>query len=141
MAMKACPYRSDFYAKLGSPLDVVLEQMRAWVTALENIVKQIQAFIEPYASKHCHTKLVWISLCTDISCPACRGSVNTQDVDPPLYPREGCPVNSIYTYTTAFRFRMTKVNCCTFLVCMFKVPEDLLGQHPREQELVSQKWH
>lgn len=50
MAMKACPYRKDFFAKLGSPQDVVLQQMSVWLAALEAIVKQIMAFIEPYSS-------------------------------------------------------------------------------------------
>lgn len=45
--MKATPYRKDFYAKLGSDLAQVKEQLLAWLAALENIVKIIQDF---YAS-------------------------------------------------------------------------------------------
>lgn len=51
MAMKACPYRKDFYEKLGSPEDVVRSECEEWVAALENIVAQIQAFIELYSSR------------------------------------------------------------------------------------------
>lgn len=44
--MKACPYRSDFYAKLGAP-GKVDAQLEAWLSALEKIVARIEAF---YAS-------------------------------------------------------------------------------------------
>lgn len=37
--MKACPYRDDFYGKLGSPKDVMLQDLEAWLSALEKIVK------------------------------------------------------------------------------------------------------
>ncbi|KAK7207904.1 glycolipid transfer protein domain-containing protein [Myxozyma melibiosi] len=47
LAMKATPYRKDFYAKLGSDFAVVKEQLLIWLAALENIVKIIQDF---YAS-------------------------------------------------------------------------------------------
>lgn len=44
--MKACPYRNDFYAKLGSPEDVVRAQLIAWLEALERIVTIMKEFYE-----------------------------------------------------------------------------------------------
>lgn len=38
LAMKACPYRTDFYAKLGSPPEKVDEELEKWLTALETII-------------------------------------------------------------------------------------------------------
>lgn len=49
LAMKACPYRADFYAKLGEPRDVVEREFQEWLKALEAIVTQIQAFLPPYS--------------------------------------------------------------------------------------------
>ncbi|KAK9372857.1 glycolipid transfer protein domain-containing protein [Lipomyces chichibuensis] len=46
LAMKACPYRKDFYAKLGSDYDAVKEQLLTWLAALEQIVKIIQDFYD-----------------------------------------------------------------------------------------------
>ncbi|CCH45790.1 translation initiation factor eIF-3 subunit [Wickerhamomyces ciferrii] len=46
LAMKACPYRKDFFEKLGADQTKVLEQLTAWLEALENIVKIIFAFYE-----------------------------------------------------------------------------------------------
>ncbi|EGG09934.1 uncharacterized protein MELLADRAFT_71146 [Melampsora larici-populina 98AG31] len=45
LAMKACPYRADLYAKLGTP-DRVEVELEKWLTALEKIVQRIQAFYE-----------------------------------------------------------------------------------------------
>lgn len=50
MAMKACPYRKDFYAKLGSPVDVMMAELQEWLSALEKIVAQILAFLPQYSS-------------------------------------------------------------------------------------------
>lgn len=47
LAMKACPYRKDFFAKLGADQEKVLKQLIEWLEALENIVKIIFDF---YAS-------------------------------------------------------------------------------------------
>lgn len=44
LAMKACPYRKDFFAKLGADQARVDEQLAAWVKALEEIVAIIMAF-------------------------------------------------------------------------------------------------
>jgi hypothetical protein len=40
--MKACPYRKDFYEKIGVLNDAALAQMKQWVEALENIIQIIQ---------------------------------------------------------------------------------------------------
>lgn len=44
LAMKACPYRKDFFEKLGADQTKVEEQLRAWLKALEDIVKIILDF-------------------------------------------------------------------------------------------------
>ncbi|KAJ3413426.1 hypothetical protein HDV05_008067 [Chytridiales sp. JEL 0842] len=59
MAMKACPYRADFYQKLGSSEPNFDEQFRTWLAALEKIVAILVAFFtknginekEPVVSK------------------------------------------------------------------------------------------
>jgi hypothetical protein len=40
--MKACPYRTDFYAKLGSPPEKVDEELEKWLNALEKIISRMQ---------------------------------------------------------------------------------------------------
>ncbi|CEG73803.1 hypothetical protein CU097_010391 [Rhizopus azygosporus] len=42
LAMKACPYRKDFYEKIGAVNDAAIAQMKAWLEALENIISIIQ---------------------------------------------------------------------------------------------------
>lgn len=44
--MKACPYRADFYAKLGSPPEKVAQDLGKWLGALDVIVKRLQDFNE-----------------------------------------------------------------------------------------------
>lgn len=44
LAMKACPYRKDFFAKLGADQAKVNAQLEAWLEALERIVKNIMDF-------------------------------------------------------------------------------------------------
>ncbi|KDE03922.1 hypothetical protein MVLG_05614 [Microbotryum lychnidis-dioicae p1A1 Lamole] len=44
LAMKACPYRKDFYAKLGPPGSDVDGQLLAWLNALEKSITQLEAF-------------------------------------------------------------------------------------------------
>ncbi|KAK9384733.1 glycolipid transfer protein domain-containing protein [Lipomyces mesembrius] len=46
LAMKACPYRKDFYGKLGNDYDAVKEQLLIWLAGLERIVKIIQDFYD-----------------------------------------------------------------------------------------------
>ena len=38
LAVKACPYRKDFYEKLGSNIDDVMVLLEDWLKALENLV-------------------------------------------------------------------------------------------------------
>ena len=42
--MKACPYRKEFYAKLGEPQDKVEDELAKWLDALEKIIAQLEAF-------------------------------------------------------------------------------------------------
>ncbi|KAL2710326.1 Glycolipid transfer protein [Kluyveromyces marxianus] len=44
-AMKACPYRKDFFEKLGADQDKVNNQLEAWVAALSNIVAILLEFL------------------------------------------------------------------------------------------------
>ncbi|CUM63440.1 uncharacterized protein PRCAT00001015001 [Priceomyces carsonii] len=44
LAMKACPYRKDFFEKLGNDQEKVNAQLLEWVEALEKIVKIIIDF-------------------------------------------------------------------------------------------------
>jgi len=45
-AMSACPYRKDFYSKLGSDQEKVSSQLKAYLAALEKIVQIIKAFLK-----------------------------------------------------------------------------------------------
>lgn len=44
LAMKACPYRKDFFEKLGSDQAKVDEELGSWLKALEEIVAIVVAF-------------------------------------------------------------------------------------------------
>jgi hypothetical protein len=54
VAMKACPYRADFYAKLaadpdgGTPAsqEELNKEMDKWLAALSSIVARVEAFYE-----------------------------------------------------------------------------------------------
>lgn len=46
LAMKACPYRKDFFEKLGADQSKVNEQLKTWLESLENIVKIIMDFFK-----------------------------------------------------------------------------------------------
>ena len=46
LAMKACPYRAAFYAKLGAPAAKVEQDLAAWLAALEAIIARTEAFYE-----------------------------------------------------------------------------------------------
>ncbi len=46
LAMKACPYRKDFFLKLGEDSIKVAEQLEAWVKSLEDVVDVIMKFFE-----------------------------------------------------------------------------------------------
>lgn len=44
--MKACPYRKDFYAKLGPPTAPVDEELNKWNSALGDILTRLETFYE-----------------------------------------------------------------------------------------------
>lgn len=44
--MKACPYRTVFYEKLGSPPEKVNAELGTWLVALDAILKHMNAFYE-----------------------------------------------------------------------------------------------
>lgn len=44
LAMKACPYRKDFYAKLGAPQDKVNQELERWLSGLEKVVAHMKQF-------------------------------------------------------------------------------------------------
>lgn len=44
--MKACPYRNDFYEKLGAQQAVVTVELNAWLRGLRSIVDQTQGFYD-----------------------------------------------------------------------------------------------
>ncbi|KAI7881968.1 glycolipid transfer protein [Lichtheimia hyalospora FSU 10163] len=48
LAMKACPYRKDFYEKLGVLTDAALEVMKTWLQALETILATINAVFKEH---------------------------------------------------------------------------------------------
>ncbi|KAI8631908.1 glycolipid transfer protein [Xylariaceae sp. FL1651] len=50
-AMGACPYRKDFYPKLGADQDVVITELRTYLAALENIVGILKGFQERKEAK------------------------------------------------------------------------------------------
>ncbi|KAG6013870.1 hypothetical protein E4U54_006205 [Claviceps lovelessii] len=50
-AMSACPYRKDFYAKLGSDDAKVQQDMRAYLAAMEKIVVILKGFLDSKEAK------------------------------------------------------------------------------------------
>ena len=46
LAMKACPYRVDFYNKLGDDQGAVGAHLDEWIAALERIVQGLFAFLK-----------------------------------------------------------------------------------------------
>ncbi|KAG5984320.1 hypothetical protein E4U55_005291 [Claviceps digitariae] len=50
-AMSACPYRKDFYAKLGSDDAKVQEEMRVYLAAMEKIVGILKGFLDSKEAK------------------------------------------------------------------------------------------
>jgi hypothetical protein len=49
--MSACPYRKDFYSKLGSDDEKVKEELRQYLEALDKIVAILKAFLESKDAK------------------------------------------------------------------------------------------
>ncbi|PTB63954.1 glycolipid transfer protein [Trichoderma citrinoviride] len=45
-AMSACPYRNDFYSKLGSDQDKVVSDLRVYLASLEKIVGILKGFLD-----------------------------------------------------------------------------------------------
>jgi hypothetical protein len=50
-AMGACPYRKDFYTKLGSDVQKVLAEMRPYLEALDKIVGILKGFLASKEAK------------------------------------------------------------------------------------------
>jgi hypothetical protein len=50
-AMSACPYRKDFYTKLGEDPEKVAEELKVWLAALEKIVAILKGFLERKEAK------------------------------------------------------------------------------------------
>lgn len=40
MAMKSCPYRRNFYPRLGTPQEVVLAELERWLDGLDRVTKR-----------------------------------------------------------------------------------------------------
>lgn len=50
-AMSACPYRKDFYTKLGDDTTKVTEQLQIYLTALAKIVGILKKFLDSKEAK------------------------------------------------------------------------------------------
>ncbi|KAH6607802.1 ef-hand 1 [Trichoderma cornu-damae] len=50
-AMSACPYRADFYTKLGSDQDKVSSDLKVYLASLEKIVGILKGFLETKEAK------------------------------------------------------------------------------------------
>lgn len=50
-AMSACPYRKDFYVKLGEDQEKVMAELRVWLAALEKIIVVLKGFLERKEAK------------------------------------------------------------------------------------------
>lgn len=50
-AMSACPYRKDFYAKLGADREKVEADLRVYLAALDKIVKILKNFLDTKEAK------------------------------------------------------------------------------------------
>lgn len=46
--MKACPYRKDFYEKIGVTTDAASETMKSWLQALEAIIATINGVFQAH---------------------------------------------------------------------------------------------
>ncbi|KAK2055551.1 glycolipid transfer protein [Colletotrichum caudatum] len=51
-AMSACPYRKDFYAKLGSDQTKVTDELRVYLAALDKIVGILKGFLTSKDAKY-----------------------------------------------------------------------------------------
>jgi hypothetical protein len=50
-AMSACPYRKDFYIKLGEDPEKVAAELQVWLAALEKIIAILKAFLDRKEAK------------------------------------------------------------------------------------------
>lgn len=50
-AMSACPYRKDFYVKLGNDQEKVISELRPYLASLEKIVGILKGFLETKDAK------------------------------------------------------------------------------------------
>ena len=50
-AMGACPYRKDFYSKLGTDVAKVLAELRPYLAALDKIVAILKGFLASKEAK------------------------------------------------------------------------------------------
>jgi hypothetical protein len=50
-AMSACPYRKDFYVKLGDDQDKVHQELRVWLAALETRLAVLKGFLDRKEAK------------------------------------------------------------------------------------------
>ncbi|TVY75656.1 Pleckstrin homology domain-containing family A member [Lachnellula suecica] len=50
-AMSACPYRKDFYVKLGEDAEKVMAELRVWLASLEKIIAVLKGFLDRKEAK------------------------------------------------------------------------------------------
>lgn len=50
-AMSACPYRKDFYVKLGEDAEKVAAELRVWLAALEKLIAVLKGFLDRKEAK------------------------------------------------------------------------------------------
>ena len=50
-AMAACPYRKDFYPKLGASTELVTSELQTYLAALEKIVAILKGFLDSKEAK------------------------------------------------------------------------------------------
>ncbi|KAK1460537.1 hypothetical protein CCUS01_08884 [Colletotrichum cuscutae] len=60
-AMSACPYRKDFYAKLGSDQDKVAAELRVYLASLEKVVGILKGFLASKDAKCDNTQTPFIT--------------------------------------------------------------------------------
>jgi hypothetical protein len=49
--MSACPYRNDFYEKLGDDQEKVASELSVWLAALASILAILKAFLDRKEAK------------------------------------------------------------------------------------------
>jgi len=51
-AMSACPYRKDFYVKLGEDQEKVMQELKIWLAALVQLLTILKAFLDRKEAKY-----------------------------------------------------------------------------------------